>query len=90
LTKGYNKESCYEAIIKCFVDEKPRQFSNILAEVKKLGSWKEQTICLHMMSMVVNLPPARLHWPNRTPVLFLRPDGQYELYDETKCPNILH
>ena len=87
--KGYNNESCYVAIINCFTGDKPHRFSDILNDVKKMGAWKDQTIWLHMMSMVVNLPPARLHWPNTKPALFIRPDGQYELYDKSKHSKIL-
>ena len=34
------------------------------------------------MSLVVNLPPARHHWPYSKPFLFLHADDRYELYNE--------
>ncbi len=34
------------------------------------------------MSLVVNLPPARHHWPKSKPFLFLHGDGRYELYKD--------
>jgi hypothetical protein len=38
------------------------------------------------MALVVNLPPARLHWPATHPFLMLNPDGTYELYDPKRHP----
>lgn len=63
--------------------------SEIAEEVKKRGAQKDETICQHLMSLVVNLPPARLHWKSTKPFLFLRPDGRYELYCETNHPATL-
>lgn len=64
-------------------------FSALYNQLKERGDWKEETIWQHLMSVVVNLVPARLHWHNVKPFLFLRGDGQYELYDSRKHPDIV-
>ncbi len=89
MAKGYNGESCAEAIRAIFSSTQVLRFSELLEQVRKCGPWKSETIWQHLMSLVVNLPPARHHWATTKPFLFLRPDGQYELYDETKHPKII-
>lgn len=87
MAKGYQGQSCAEAIRECFRDgEQPLPYSVIISEVKKKGSWKEITIWRHLMSTVVNLIPARYEWKGTEKFLFLRPDGRYELFNETKHP----
>jgi hypothetical protein len=41
------------------------------------------------MALVVNLPPARDEWENTRPFLFLRGDGQYEIYDNARHPQVI-
>jgi len=85
MTKGNQGQSCADAIRNCLVGVGPLSYSQIFAEVKKQGSWKDITIWRHLMSTVVNLIPARYEWTNDK-FLFLRPDGQYELYDSVRHP----
>ena len=86
MPKGKQGQTCAEAIKACFEKfEEPLSYSRIFQEVKRQGSWKDTTIWRHLMSTVVNLIPARYEWPNKK-FLFLRPDGQYELYDPKKHP----
>jgi hypothetical protein len=61
-------------------------FSHIMAQVQTQGTWKQTTIWRHLMATVVNLIPARYEWPKNDKFLFLRPDGQYELYNSSKHP----
>jgi hypothetical protein len=89
MAKGYMGQTCAEAIREVFKDADPRKFTEILHEVSSMGSWKQDTILQHLMSTVVNLPPARLRWQYRTPFLFLRPDGRYELYDPDVHPRVI-
>ncbi len=87
MAKGYRGQSCSEAIRECFSTGKhPLSYSDIMSQVKKKGSWKEITVWRHLMSTVVNLIPARYEWKNVNRFLFLRPDGQYELFNKSKHP----
>jgi hypothetical protein len=86
MTKGNQGQSCADAIKNCLVGSGgPLSYSQIFAQVKKQGAWKDTTIWRHLMSTVVNLIPARYEWTNDK-FLFLRPDGRYELYDPAKHP----
>lgn len=86
MTKGNQGQSCADAIKDCFAGSaKTLSYSFIFVKVKNQGTWKDTTIWRHLMSTVVNLIPARHEW-NNDKFLFLRPDGQYELYDEAKHP----
>jgi hypothetical protein len=86
MAKGYKGQSCAVAIKACFQGvEGPLSYSKIFAKVKEQGTWKDTTIWRHLMSTVVNLIPARYEWANEK-FLFLRPDGQYEIYDNNKHP----
>ena len=87
MSKGYQGQSCAEAIRECFrFGNEPLSYSEIMAQVRKKGSWKEITIWRHLMSTVVNLIPARYEWKTVRNFLFLRPDGQYELFNKSKHP----
>jgi len=87
MAKGYQGQTCAEAIRACFEKRGgPLSYSRIFEEVKRQGAWKDTTIWRHLMGTVVNLIPARYEWRNRERFLFLRPDGQYELYDPRKHP----
>lgn len=85
MPKGNEGQTCGEAIRKVLQSRDPMAASEIFRQVKGLGSWKDETIWQHLMSLVVNLPPARHHWKT-TPFLFVRPDGRYELFDIAKHP----
>src|SRR5262249_54562158 len=81
MAKGNKGESCAEAVTSSLKQGEVVHFAELLRRVKNLGSWTDETILQHLMSMLVNLPPARLHWPNTVPSLFLHEDGRYELFD---------
>lgn len=87
MAKGYQGQSCADAIKSCFSNHSGQlSFSQIMNAVKQKGDWKEITIWRNLMSTVINLIPAKYEWSNEK-FLFLRPDGQYEMYDKNKHPN---
>ena len=87
--KGQKGESCAQALQNSLQSGEVVNFTDLFERVKAKGSWSDDTISLHLMACVVNLPPARRRWPSTKPFLFLRPDGRYELWDERKHPSIL-
>ena len=89
MAKGHKGESCAEAVKACVAQGEVVSFSEMCARLQSCGNWKEETIWQHLMALVVNLPPARRHWPGKQPFLFLRPDGQYERYNPEKHPPIV-
>lgn len=89
MAKGYRGESCVEVVRASFSAEEVLRFSKLVERVRKRGPWKPATIWQHLMALVVNLPPARHHFANVKPFLFLRPDGQYEIYDQAKHPRVI-
>lgn len=89
MAKGYNGQSCSQAIRDCFdIEPEPLSFTQIMGMVKQMGTWKEITIWRHLMITVVNLVPARYEWKNEK-FLFVRPDGRYEIYNPEKHPNTI-
>ena len=88
MPKGYHNETCAEAVRAAMTPGKVITFSELFGRVARRGPWKDSTIWQHLMSLVVNLPPARHHWPSSRPFLFLREDGQYEIYDPAVHPRI--
>lgn len=88
-TKGYGGEACHEALRSSIQPGKVASFTQLYNRVKSKGAWRDGAIWQHLMSCVVNLPPARRHWKHREPFLFLRPDGQYELFDSSKHPQVV-
>ena len=86
MVKGHYGESCAEALKSSIKAGEILTFSELFDRAKKRGDWKDSTIWQHLMMVVVNLPPARYHWPNKKPFLFLHGDGRYELYNKTKHP----
>ncbi len=64
--------------------------SDIYAQVRALGSWTDETIYQQLMAGIVNLPPARLHWRNVDPFVYLRCDGQCEIFDAKVHPQTVH
>jgi hypothetical protein len=89
MTKGHQGESCSEAIRAVINPEEVVAFSELYQRVKRRGVWKDETIWQHLMSLVVNLPPARRHWKTSVPFLFIHADGRYELYDPLKHPQVI-
>jgi hypothetical protein len=89
MPKGHGGEPCAEAIRASIGPNEVVPASELTTRVKKRGTWKDETICQHLMALVVNLPPAREHWLNARPFLFLRPDGQCEFYGELKHPKTI-
>lgn len=89
MPKGYQNETCAEAIRALIEAGQILAFSQLFSGVKEKGAWKNETIWQHLMSLVVNLPPARRHWKNVNPFLFLRGDGRYELYNPKIHPEVL-
>jgi hypothetical protein len=88
MPKGHSGQTCGEAIRTSIGPNEIVSASSLFDRAKKLGAWRDETIWQHLVSLVVNLPPARQHWPSTDPFLFLRPDGRYELYDERKHPQV--
>ncbi len=81
MPKGHTGQTCGEAIRSSIRLDEVVSASELFKRTRKLGDWRAETIWQHLMSLIVNLPPARHHWPSTRPLLFLRSDGQYELYD---------
>jgi hypothetical protein len=86
MPKGHRGQTCAEAMRASIGTSEVVSASELSRRVKKLGSWKDETISQHLMSLVVNLPPARDHWKSTLPFFLLRPDGQYALYDHRTHP----
>jgi hypothetical protein len=86
MAKGYRGESFADAIRSSLRHGEVVTFSELYERVKQKGSWKEETVWQHMMGLIVNLPPARHHWKNMEPFLFIHGDGRYELYDPQRHP----
>ena len=63
----------------------PVEAKKLFDKVKSKGPWTDDTVWQHLMSCVVNLPPAYRHWSDsRRKFLILREDGKYELYNREK------
>lgn len=87
--KGHKGETCAEATRSVIKPGEVLAFKELFGRIRKMGSWKDDAIWQHLMGLVVNLPPARHHWPSTKPFLFLRPDGRYELYNSKVHPKVL-
>ncbi len=83
MLKEANGDTCAVAIRAVFDPGEILAFPKLIERIKRQGRWRNSTIWEHLMSLVVNLPPARLHWPKSKPFLFLHGDGRYELYKDT-------
>jgi hypothetical protein len=88
MAKGFDGQSCSEAIRELVGNGEAITFGQLFAGVKSRGDWKDETIWQHLMGLVVNLPPAGFHWKTMDPFLFLGPDGRYQLYDEAVHPKV--
>ncbi len=89
MAKGYQGESCAEAIRSSLEPGEIATFSELYRRVKLKGTWKDESVWQDMMALIVNLPPARRHWRTQEPFLFLHGDGRYELYDSAKHPKVV-
>ena len=89
MAKGHQGESCTEAIQAVLKPGEIATFTELYKHIKQRGAWKDETVWQHLMSLVVNLPPARRHWKSVIPFLFLRADGRYEIYDSKKHPQVI-
>lgn len=89
MAKGHNGETCAEAIKSSIAPSEVVRYSKLCQRTKKCGIWKDATIRRYLMALVVNLPPARDEWENTRPFLFLRGDGQYEIYDNARHPQVI-
>jgi len=87
--KGYKGQACHEALRASISPGEIASFTQLYNRVREKGAWRDDAIWQHLMLCVVNLPPARRRWKYRKPFLFLRPDGQYELYDPSKHPIVI-
>ncbi len=87
--KGYRGETCADAIRDSIKPGEVIAFSDLFDRVRRKGAWKPESIWQHLMSCVVNLPPARLHWKRVDPFLVVHLDGRYELYDPRRHPKVL-
>jgi hypothetical protein len=87
--KGYQGETCAEAIRASLRPGEIVTFSDLFKRVRGKGTWQDEAIWQHLMSCVVNLPPARRHWKNAKPFLFLHGDGRYELYAVGRHPMVV-
>jgi hypothetical protein len=85
--RTYEPETCSGAIRSALVRSAGRATAEELFEqVKRTGHWMEDNIWQEMMSQTINLPPSYHHYAIVTPAqrfLFLREDGNYEMYDST-------
>jgi hypothetical protein len=88
MPKGYKGETCAEAYKASITHGEALRFSELVKRVAKRGPWKEETLVQHGMQLVVNLPPARIHWKSAKPFLLVRADGRYELYDAKRHPKV--
>ena len=88
MVKGYKGQTCSEAIRASIQYGEVVSFKEFVRRVESRGSWKSHTVWMHFILLIVNLPPARLAWTRMEPFLFLRPDGQYELWDSAKHPSV--
>jgi len=85
---GYRGESRSEAIRSSLKPGEVVTFSVLYSRVRQKGPWSEHTIWCHLMSCLVNLPPARHEWPSTQPFVLLHEDGTYELYNPRLHPRV--
>lgn len=87
--KVNRRETCADAVREV-VGKAGRaiRYSEIVKLVKVRGTWTDDTIAQDLMSHTVNLPPARFHWKNIQPFLFLNGDGTFEFYRTGQHPII--
>lgn len=83
--KGHHGETCAESIRESLKYLGNRATaSDLFNEIKKRGTWSDDNIWQELLSYAVNLPGSYGHWPQVSSdkrFLFIREDGNYELYD---------
>jgi len=89
MNKGFHGEPLREAIRSIVQPGKVLSFSEIVFEIKKRGTWKDDTIRQSLMAHVRNLVPAKYRWKPKEQFLFLRGDGRYELYNPKIHPEVV-
>jgi len=70
--EGNRGETCGEAIRDSLQSGEKVSFPDLYDRVRKRGGWKDETIWQHLMSCVVNLPPARKHWKSSPSSSFIQ------------------
>ena len=82
--KGHEGETCAEAMRMAIVALGCRASAqDVFDRVREMGDWTEDNIWQELIAHVVNLPPSYKHYymvPQGKRFLFLREDGNYELY----------
>lgn len=86
MANGFNGESCAQAIRTSMHLGEALTFAELHKRTKSRGTWTDATIRRQVMQLIVNLPPARLEWPNAQPFLLLNLDGTFEVYDPRRHP----
>ena len=84
MTKGYNGESCDEAV-KNAIGRLGNCASaqDLFSKVKQMGAWSDDNIWQTLMATIINLRASYEHWPTvklERRCLLLRENGDYELY----------
>lgn len=88
MPKGYQRQTCAEAVKASLELGEIVTANDLFRRVRSKGSWTDSTIWQHLIQLVVNLLPARHHWPSAKPFLLLHEDGTYELYNPSRHPPI--
>jgi len=89
MVKGLQGESCAEAVRASIKPGEKLSYGELYARTRGKGTWSESTLQRNLMALVVNLPPARLHWKYIHPFLMLNQDGTYEPYDPARHPKVM-
>ena len=83
--RTYEPETCAGAIRSALAKSAGRATAEELFNVvKRAGHWTDDNIWQEMLSHTVNLPASYHHYAAITPAqrfLYLREDGNYEMYD---------
>ena len=81
--RGYTPETCTEAIRWALGNLGNRASAEaIFNAVRSKGHWTDETIWSSIENLTVNCPPAYRHSGSGSRFLFLREDGNYELYQQ--------
>jgi hypothetical protein len=85
--RTFEPETCASALMSALARSGNRASADeLFLQVKKTGHWTVEIIWTELLSHTVNLPPAYHRFPATTGAqrfLFLREDGNYEMYDPT-------
>ena len=86
--EGHDGLSCAETIGRIVTSARTISFSELRHELNERRTWSDDNIKQQVMACIVNLPPAR-RWANTKPMLFVRPDGQFEMFDPGAHPGTI-